>query len=375
MKKMRYFVFGFVPLVISIITILLAQPSEIVWGQTSQLPLISTRGHFDLETGELIRDHNSTDYNVTNIPVCPPEIAVFIHGWPLNELNASERFTRTQMSLLANNYSIPLIGFSWDANTTSSLSDFGFSGWLHAKSIANDNGPKLAQFILDFKNNCANEGSKVRLIAHSLGARVVLSALESLNNNKEWNTNNFNITSVHLMGAAVDNEEVSKLQQDILNDLTNWGSVNSAYGKAIEKVVTDFYNLYNPEDNVLEPRVVFQIYPSYELGDLALGQSGYQPIPYDISLSLPDNYNQINVMGEILASCDADGDRKPDLGLREDEIVGIGDNHGGYIGFRNADDKNILADDGAINILVDNWKNLTSDINQNLDLTTTCNLK
>ena len=79
---MRYFVFGFVPLVMSIITILLAQPSETVWGQTSQLPLISTRGHFNLETGELIRDHNSTDYNVTNIPVCPPEIAVFIHGWP-----------------------------------------------------------------------------------------------------------------------------------------------------------------------------------------------------------------------------------------------------------------------------------------------------
>ena len=177
------------------------------------------------------------------------------------------------------------------------------------------------------------------------------------------------------MGAAVDNEEVSKLQQDVLNDPTNWGSVKSAYGKAIEKVVTDFYNLYNPEDNVLEPRVVFQIYPSYELGDLALGQSGYQTIPFDISLSLPDNYNQINVKDEILASCDADGDSKPDFGLREDEIVGIGDNHGGYMGFRNADNKNILADDGAINVLVDNWKNLTSDINQNLDLTTICNLK
>ena len=336
MKRMRYFIFGIVSLVI-IITILIAQSSDrTVWGQTSQLSLISTRGHFDLQTGELIRGHNSTDYKAINIPACPPEIAVFIHGWLLNEPNASERFTRTQMSLLANNYSIPLIGFSWDANTTFSLSDFGFSGWLHAKSIAKDNGPKLAQFILDFMNNCANEGSKVRLIAHSLGARVALSALESLNNNKEWNTNNFNITSVHLMGAAVDNEEVSKYQQDILNDPTNWGKVKSAYGKAIEKVVTNFYNLYNPEDNVLEPRLVFQIYPSYEFGDLALGQSGYQTIPYDISLSLPDNYNQINVKNEILASCDADGDRKADLGLREGEIVETGDNHGGYIGFRNA---------------------------------------
>lgn len=67
--------------------------------------------------------------------------------------------------------------------------------------------------------------------------------------------------------------------------------------------------------------------------------------------------------------------RKPDLGLRKRGTVETGDNHGGYMGFRNAIDKEILTDDGAINVLVDNWKNTTSDINQNLELTTICSLR
>ena len=46
----------------------------------------------------------------------------------------------------------------------------------------------LLQFILDFKIQCPN--TEVRLVAHSLGARVVLSALDSLYNNQKWNNEN-----------------------------------------------------------------------------------------------------------------------------------------------------------------------------------------
>jgi hypothetical protein len=85
--------------------------------------------------------------------------------------------------------------------------------------------------------------------------------------------------------------------------------------EAIEEVVQDFYNLYNPEDNAFEPNPVypfdpFQIYPSYE-GDWALRQTGYQTIPFNIFLSLPTNYRQINVRDEIIPVCDADGDKVP----------------------------------------------------------------
>lgn len=49
--------------------------------------------------------------------------------------------------------------------------------------------------------------------------------------NPVWKNNNFKIASVHLMGAALDNEEVSKNPENILSDLTNWGTVKSGYGE------------------------------------------------------------------------------------------------------------------------------------------------
>ena len=49
-----------------------------------------------------------------------------------------------------------------------------------------------------------------------------------------WKNNGFKIASVHLMGAAVDDEEVSKNPLDISSDSTNANTVKSAYGKAIE---------------------------------------------------------------------------------------------------------------------------------------------
>jgi hypothetical protein len=311
-----------------------------------------------------------------NIPDCPPEIAIIVHGWSLDNEKAAERFDRTLMSLQANNYKIPLIGFSWDSNTISLPNDLGWFGWLNAKSISKDNGPKLAQFILDYMENCKNENkeSKVRLISHSLGARIILSSLESLHKNAIWNNNNYQITSVHLLGAAVDNEEVSKNIKDILFDGTNIGSVKtSAYGESIEQEVTDFYNLYSPNDNYLEPKAFMQIYPSYEFGDWALGQSGYQILPYPISFSLPRNYVQIDVENEIPPICDADGDNKPDLPFREGETVSVGDNHIGYIGFRNATETTKLVDDGAINVVVDTWNKIEPKIEQKLELTAICN--
>ena len=135
---------------------------------------VSTRGNFDNMTGELLQGHNKTDYAAFEIPglqseVCPNEIAIIVHGWGLNQSQANERFVRANMSLdhnkYQNNNNNTVVGFSWDANLNN-------NNWSLAKSIAKDNGPKLAQFILDFKIQCPN--TEVRIVAHSLGARVVL---------------------------------------------------------------------------------------------------------------------------------------------------------------------------------------------------------
>lgn len=76
---------------------------------------------------------------------------------------------------------------------------------------------------------------KVKLIDHSLGARVILSSLNSLVNNSAWNSNNYSIASVQLVGAAVDNEEVSKNKRDIDIDITNWNTIKSNYGQPQNK--------------------------------------------------------------------------------------------------------------------------------------------
>lgn len=335
------------------------------WGQTITVPLVSTRGHFDLALGQLSEEHNGTDYRISDIPDCPSEIAIFVHAWGLNETLAVERYDRTLLSLQHNNYSIPLILFSWDANTN----------WTQAKQIAKDNGPKLAHFIIDYMSDCKNEHkeTKIRLISHSLGARVILSGLDYLHRNNIWNENDFNISSVNLLGAAVDNEEVSKNIQDILLDITNYGTVKTtAYGQAIEEEVLDFYNLYDTEDNYLEPRSQMQIYPTFEFGDWALGQNGYQTYPYSIWLSLPVNYEEKNVEKEILPICDADGNKELDFPFSKGDKIGFGDNHLGYIGFRNSTDHTKLIDDGAMNIVVDYWNNIEPELDSNLGQASVC---
>ena len=347
---------------------------------------ITTRGNLVTAQGVDGRGYLDT-YNLSDSrklnTTCPDEVAIFVHGWGQNKTEAKERFDRVKMSLEKNTYTkISLVGFSWDSDTE----------WNAAKFLAKWNGPKLADFIVHLKNDCKIHGEdiKVRLVGHSLGARVILSTLDSLNKDSIWNksTNKFNITSVHFLGAAVDNEEVSKNPKDILDDRSNWGTVKSDYGDAIEQEVVKFYNLYDTKDKVLGPNSKnpfspYQIYPSFE-GDLALGQNGSQAFSIYTNITLPKNYIDTNVTDQINAIGDADGLEAEVFGLCDNnnnnpycEIknkgwdlglcdllsyppkcqVNIGDNHAGYIGFRNNVTKTHLVDDGAMGIVVSNWRN------------------
>lgn len=103
----------------------------------------------------------------------------------------------------------------------------------YAQIIADQNGPKLAHFITDLIQTCPH--TNIRLVAHSLGTRVVSSTLLSLNNSIVWNPKP--IESVHLMCAAINDKATSK---------------NEPFGNAIAHKVNHFYNLYDPEDNMLK---------------------------------------------------------------------------------------------------------------------------
>jgi hypothetical protein len=224
--------------------------------------------------------------------------------------------------LISNEYNIPVIGFSWDSNTV-----INPSGWTIAKSIAKQNGPKLAKFLTDFKTKCPNHN--IRIIAHSLGAKVVENALINLNNDETWKNNSaYNITSIHLIGAAISDRATSK---------------NTQFGNAIDNIVDNFYNLYNSKDNLL-----LGLYVKREnenpLGLLGLNKE--EPFP--------QNYLEHNVVSEIPPFKNASGIYQPFV---DNTVAEWGNNHSGYIGFRNRYPLNkSLKDDGAINVIVADWR-------------------
>lgn len=225
-------------------TVLATNSSKVQTGLESGIPIsmISTRNNSDYVSVSGSGYGNA--YNFSDIArlfeSCPDEFVTFVPGWGNNDILVKERLDRVKLSLEKDNYSYPLVGLSWDSDKL----------WEPAKLIARENGPMLAHFILDMKEHCPN--TQIRLIAHSLGARVVLSTLDSLHENSIWNNNNFTISSVHLLGAAVDDEEISKDNKDITSDPMNAYSVKAAYGEAVEDEVDKFYNLRSSEDNVLE---------------------------------------------------------------------------------------------------------------------------
>jgi len=119
---------------------------------------ITTRGNLPYPTGVQGNGYNNK-YPLLNIQQlfndCPNEIAIIVHGWPLNEAQAKERFDRAKMSLEHNHYSIPIVGFSWDSGT-----EISRDGWNYAKKIANQDGPKLAHFIFNYKDTCKHQHIK-----------------------------------------------------------------------------------------------------------------------------------------------------------------------------------------------------------------------
>jgi len=321
------------------------------WSQQSYF-MTSSRGTFDLNNGTKLQE------NVVSLPnansllnletnECPPAISIYVHGIWATPAIANEQTERVFLSLKNLDYNNPVIGFSWDSNTSLS-----HNGWEIAKIIANNNGPLLANFIFDFKKKCPD--SEVRIVAHSLGSRVILSSLQSIDdleqfpslatNNNETATSKI-IKSVHLMGAAVDDEQLSIDPSDCISNIP----ALECSGIPIENQVEYFYNLYNNEDNMLAPIGFFESIYSQHEDDSALGSFGVENL-----FNVPINYNEYNVGNEILAEKDANGDGSCDLPFGSSCTISLqGDNHFGYMGFR--DSNKVVYDEGVMDVILDDW--------------------
>ena len=293
---------------------------------------------FDLDTRQLI--HYALDKFGGK---CPPEIVIYIHGFNRDRTEAGEEFDRIQKSLILNNYTTDLVGFSWNSNTG--------ANYELAKMNAMANGPELAKFINELKLKCP---TTIRLISHSLGAVVVESTLinldkmqQGLNMNTSFN-NSKKIMSVHLLGAAIDNKTVAK---------------NTPFGNAIAHVVDKFYNLYNPEDDGLEINTLYENKIPVGLLGVSLKNATLNYYPLGLvgvspaSENHPSNYYQTNVVNEIIPVSDADGDGNVEECFENTKpVIKEGDNHCGYIGFRQPF-MPFLIDDGAMRVVVGNWTN------------------
>jgi hypothetical protein len=338
------------------------------WSQQSNPLIVSTRNVFDTEDGTQEQNINTIFNDVSSLidlteNDCPGELVIYVHGVWASQADAFEQTERVFLSLQNRGYTYPVVGYSWDSDTAFALDDEDFSkqGWKVAKKIANGNGPLLAKFILGYKDICPTDN--IRIIAHSLGARVTLSALSDLHKHffgedeiihaNEPKT----IESVHLLGAAINLEQISTNPSNCLIDEL---SIECS-GRAIESQVQDFYNYYNTEDNMISPIKIWILFTRVELpsiyqqseNNIALGSTAIV-----ITSNVPDNFHQDDVTFEIPKFKDSDSDGTCDIryyygGLIYCTIFLYGDNHQGYIGFRDSD--NNFMNNGAIDNVVNTW--------------------
>ncbi|WP_435335370.1 DUF726 domain-containing protein [Haloarchaeobius sp. TZWWS8] len=225
-------------------------------------PLVSTRGHFD-EDGNLTA--SGTTYNYYGegdwaryTESWHDEIVVFVHGWSQDDENDDDidgAYT-CELALEENGVYQTNVGYSWDSDR----------GWWTAVDIAKRNGPKLANWIANWVND---GGDPIRLVGHSLGAQVVVSALNNLH---AWGYYNA-VETVSLVGAAIPDQSVS---------------TEDDYGDDIEYATGSFGNFYKTDDAVLD-----WAYSSAEW-DTALGEEGIQD-----GLAAPYNYQERDVTAQV----------------------------------------------------------------------------
>jgi hypothetical protein len=112
------------------------------WNTKSKI--VSTRNHFNRQTGELSSSHNIGDYEYSNVPGFSGnsypdnnELAIYIHGVWIGQTSAKEQLDRIKLSLNANGYNIPVVGFSWDSNTGINASGWAIALYRFSKKTIN----------------------------------------------------------------------------------------------------------------------------------------------------------------------------------------------------------------------------------------------
>lgn len=184
-------------------------------------PRVSTRGFYDLRTaGVLGRGYRAYPKYFFEDPGA--EMAVMIHGMRNDGPGALEKFGIAGRMLKRCGYRHATVGFSYDADVPE-----GPGQARIAQKIAARNGINLARFVLDMRG----KGARVRLLGHSLGSVVALSAVRRL---AKLGGGRGALESVHLFGASLEAAEAR--------------SACAALRRVCRRGLT---NVYSPSDPVL----------------------------------------------------------------------------------------------------------------------------
>ena len=196
-------------------------------------PRISTRGFYNLDSGTTIKNQPYHLYPKRSFDalVGTKEITIMIHGLRNNAPGALTKFVTAKKRLACLGYKNPVVGYSYDSNTTGAQY---ISYALHALHtgliIAGKNGRNLAKFVTDFKQKSPE--TKIRLMGHSLGAHVILSMIKNLARNAK---NKGIIEAVYFFGGSIPSD-----------------ALNLRNGSHAQRIVaTKIKNYYSPEDEVL----------------------------------------------------------------------------------------------------------------------------
>ena len=186
---------------------------------------ISTRGYYNLLNGKTIKNNSYYLYPKQDFKklIDSKELTIMIHGLRNDNAGAIAKVILAKNQLKKLNYLHPVIGYSYDSNTTGAhLIKHAKRSLAAGQVIATKNGRNLGKFIEDFKTNSPR--TKIRLIGHSLGSQVILSTLQYLAKKKN---NSGIVESVYLFGASItDDVPASKKYGKILQDVVNTKIVN-----------------------------------------------------------------------------------------------------------------------------------------------------
>lgn len=205
-----------------------------------QIPRVSTRGYYDLRTGDALRmgagyfahPKHYFEHRVE----APREIAIVIHGMRNDPADAKKKFAVVKKRLRELGHTPLIVGYTYDANVRGAhYAKTEAHALKVANMIASRNGKHLASFILDTRRMWPH--TRIRVLAHSLGSVVIASALRRLAH-APGGANA--IESVHVFGASLG-----------MRDATSF-EMRAALARVVRRRMI---NCYCPDDGVLQQSV------------------------------------------------------------------------------------------------------------------------